>query len=405
MIKYNKRFDRKSTICFLLIDDTFLIKDNYVKELIKNISDYTISNITDKGYDLFHGQHEDSLLNQISDVDYTHCVVFTTGTEFINGEAFFETIEDYIKNDFLIAGHILDRKEAYYELHNQCYIINLKLYKTLNKPIIGQEQLGSKHRQTKPWRSYDNIHDDYTPTSISGGEDDIDYSHKMHGYNILRTAFDNDLPVLVFDSNIRRHKKYHYYDSLDELSWIYFRQSYAQNIFVHKNSNEFPPKNFANKVTEIFTPASGDWWFDNLDTENKCKVVFYDYNQQSLDHWKQNCKAHPNVSYEFVLIDLMSMELDLTQYLTSTNPLINLSNIFCYEGTIAFATLKYRLHRENKLIYHVIDKFPNSYLYFCNRTCSGFTDVKYFDIAKHFTIIELDSLKTPTYHQNGDWCV
>ena len=59
MIKYNKRFNRESTICFLLIDDTFLIKDNYVKELIKNISDYTISNITDKGYDLFHGQHED----------------------------------------------------------------------------------------------------------------------------------------------------------------------------------------------------------------------------------------------------------------------------------------------------------------------------------------------------------
>ena len=36
-----------------------------------------------------------------------------------------------------------------------------------------------------------------------------------------------------------------------------------------------------------------------------------------------------------------------------------------------------------------MDKFPNSYLYFCNRACSGFTDVKYFDIAKHFSIIEL----------------
>ena len=52
-----------------------------------------------------------------------------------------------------------------------------------------------------------------------------------------------------------------------------------------------------------------------------------------------------------------------------------------------------------------MDKFPNSYLYFCNRACSGFTDVKYFDIAKHFSIIELESLETPTYHQNGDWCV
>ena len=405
MIKYNKRFNRQSTVCFLMIDDTYLIKDNYVKELVKNVSDYTISNITDKGYDLFHGQHEDLLLNQLSELNYSHTVVFVTGTEFINGEAFFITVEDYINNDFLIAGHILDRKEAYYELHKQCYIINLKLYKTFNKPIIGQEQLGSKHRQTKPWRSYDNIHDDYTPTSVSGGEDDIDYSHKMHGYNILSIAFNNDIPVRVFDKNIRQHKKYHYYDSLDEISWIYLRQSYAQNTFVHYNSNEFPPKDFANKVTEIFTPASGDWWFNNLNLEDNCKVVFYDYNQKSLDYWKQHCKEHPNLTYEFVLIDLLSMDLDLTQYLTTSNPLINLSNIFCYEGTIAFANLRYRLHRENKLISHVIDKFPDSYLYFCNRACSGFIDVDYFNIAKNFKVITLDSLKTPTYHQNGEWCV
>lgn len=405
MIKYNKRFDRESQVCFLLIDDTYLIKDNYVKELIKNVSDYTISNITDKGYDLFHGQHEDLLLNQLSDLDYTHCVVFTTGTEFINGEAFFETIENYIGNDFLIAGHILDRKEAYYELHKQCYIINLSLYKKYNKPIIGQEQLGTKHRKIKPWRSKDNIHDDYTPTWVNGGEDETDYNHKMHGHHILSTAFENDIPVLVFDNTIRQNKKYHYYDSLEELTWLYFRQSYAQTTFVHHNSNEFPPKDFANKVTEVFTPASGDWWFDNLDIENKCNVVFYDYNQKSLDYWKQNCKTHPNVTYDFVLIDLLSMDLDLTHYLKSKNPLINLSNIFCYEGTVAFANLKFRLHRENKLISHVIDKFPESYLYFCNRACSGFKDVQYFGVAKNFTTIELDSLKTPTYHQNGDWCV
>lgn len=405
MIKYNKRFDRQTQICFLLIDDTYLIKDTYIKELIKNVSDYTISNITDKGYDLFHGQHEDLSLNQLSDLDYTHCVVFTTGTEFINGEAFFEIIENYIQNDFLVAGHVLDRKEAYYELHKQCYIINFSLYKKYNKPIIGKEQLNTKHRQTKPWRSKDNIHDDYTPIWVNGGEDQMDYNHKMHGYHILSTAFDNDIPVLVFDNSIRQHKKYHYYDSLEELSWLYFRQSHAQTTFVHRNSNEFPPKDFANKVTEVFTPASGDWWFNNLDLEHKCKVIFYDYNQKSLDYWKQNCKEHVNVTYEFVLIDLLSMELDLTQYLKTNNPLINLSNIFCYEGTTAFANLKYRLHRENKLISHIIDKFPESYLYFCNRACSGFKDVQYFDIAKNFTTIELDSLKTPTYHQNGDWCV
>ena len=50
---------------------------------------------------------------------YDYAVVFTPDTEF-QGESFFKHLHKLIEQDFYIAGHILDRKDGYYELHEQC---------------------------------------------------------------------------------------------------------------------------------------------------------------------------------------------------------------------------------------------------------------------------------------------
>ena len=407
MIKYNRRFDRNSTVCYVLVDNTSYIKDGYAKEITKNIADYTISNITDKGYDVFVGLYEDMLLHEVSTLGYSHAVVFSTGTEFLWGENFFDNVNELIKQNFLVAGHVLDRADAYYELHKQCYVINLEKYKELGCPEIGQQQLGSTHTQDEPMRSIDNYHDDYTPVAVVCGFTKKTYNHKCHGWNILSKAFDIDAPVLVFDSTIRNNKRYYYPEDnfLNECQWLYYRQTHAQNNFVHTSSNELAPSNFNNKVTQVFTPASGLWWLDCLDNTQECQVVFYDYNQRALDHWKEHCPKYPHISYEFVLVDLLGENLDLTKYITSEQSLINLSNIFCYEATAPFTSLKYRLHQENSYIEQVKNKFPNSYLYFCNRASSGFTNATYFGQAKEFKTYSLAELQIPTWHMNGDWSV
>jgi hypothetical protein len=128
--------NKKLDIVFCLVDNIESSSTNFTKELIKNQSDYTISNIHIKGYDVYQGFDEDALLSHVSTYNYRYAVVFSTGTEFINGMKFFNEIEKLISSDFFLAGHVLDRGNAYYELHHQCYIVNLKKYKEFKKSLL-----------------------------------------------------------------------------------------------------------------------------------------------------------------------------------------------------------------------------------------------------------------------------
>jgi len=152
--------------------------------------------------------NEDTYLKSVAP-DYDYAIVCRAGHEFINRQVFVEEID---KDNFFIMGHILDREmlNAYYELHTQCYIINLKTYKELGCPAIGRQSFHSSHKQIQPLRSDENYHDDYTPLWVHPGSHEKSYEHKPHGWNILSIAFKHSLPVLVFNNTLRTSKKFNY---------------------------------------------------------------------------------------------------------------------------------------------------------------------------------------------------
>jgi hypothetical protein len=393
--------DKKIAYC--MVDDTHTYNP-MAREYIKNIADYTITNLYSKGYDTFVGLSENELLKQCAN-DYEYCVVFSPGTEFINGDKFFTELESYLDKDFFIMGHILDRNEAYYELHHQCYVINLKYYKQYNCPDIGKQILGSKHRQTKPHRSNDNIHDDYTPSWVSGGEDETDYSHKMHGHNILSIAFDNDIPVLVFDEPFRQNKKHYYPENidvfLDQINYIYQKHNYCLTTFVHTENTDWPNSKLTD-IEQVFTPASGTWYTDIISKTKPVHVVMYDYNIKALEYWKNKAPVIANVSYDFVHLDLLNEIVDLHQYFDYSNKktVFNLSNIFAYEGRISLYPLRYRLHRENYWINNINKCFPDSYITFSSRATTGFIHCPLYG---QLSPIDISQLNTPSWHMYGDW--
>lgn len=406
MIKF-PAIETASNIAFCFVDNLHNVKEDWVKEIIKNVSDFTISNVNNKGFDLYQGFDEDSLLNEVAKLNYDHAVVFTTGTEFINGSSFFDQVRSLVEQDYFVAGHILDRGDAYYELHHQCYVINLKYYKKLEMPIIGKQQLGSKHSQEIPWRSRENWHDDYTPKTISGGDQIREYNHKCHGWNILKQAFDQDFPVLVFDENIRNNKKHYYPESSEDfyknLSWLYYRQNFCLTEFVHTANTEkvnFPPRQ---RYDQIITPASGLWFMPFL--KNKTgKVIMYDYNQKSLDYWKENMPK--DISCEFVLCDLYSGINFFEKIDKQALTLFNLSNIFNYEGTVAFYNLKYRNYKENQILDQIENNLPNAEINFTSRASTGFhfnNHYQYFSKVNLIKRVNLTELKKPTWHINSDW--
>jgi hypothetical protein len=349
----------KTDIAFCFVDNTRTYQSN-IREFIKNQADGVLANIYNKGWTVYQWLDEDVLLRHAAKKGHRWAVVFSTGTEFINGIVFFDEVLKLIKQDFFIAGHILDRNDAYYELHHQCYIVNLEIYNTLNCPSVGKQQLGLKHTQEIPWRSYENWHDDYTPKTISGGDQLKQYHHKCHGWNILSIAFEKDLPVLVFDESIRNNKKHFYPESSADfykhLGWAYHRLNYCHDTFVHTSNTEtvnLPTKTYK----QIVTPASGVWFKDYIDKDTQ--VIMYDYNQASLDYWRNK---HPE--YKFVLCDLLADDNLLDSIDTTIeNTFINLSNIFNYEGTVFFYSLEYRNFKQIALLNNIQTIMPTAHVY------------------------------------------
>ena len=379
------------SIAFCFIDNTHTYQSAWSTELIKNLSDFCISNIVNKGYDIFQSQNEDAALKHAVSQGYKHAVVFSTGTEFINGDSFFKQIEELTKTEYAIYGHILDRGDAYYELHHQCYLINLEVYKQLNYPKVGNTELGNSHSKYMPIRSESNIHDDYTPLWITQGNVLSQYQHKLHGWNIVSVMLDHNHKIFTFDESIRIHKKHYYPENqtefLKHVSWAYSRYNYCANEFVHlKNTEHFSTDK---KYKQIITPASGDWFIDYIDTNSHCTVVLYDYNQKSLDYWKDNVPKVDNVSYEFLKIDLLGINNKSLITNQEPNTLLNLSNIFCYEGTAMFSSLEYRLQKEQELLEIIPKEWSVA---FSSRSALGFSKESN----------SINDLKKPTWHIT-DW--
>lgn len=354
----------KNDIAFCFVDNTSKYQST-TRELIKNQADGTLANVYNKGWTVYQWTDEDELLRHASNQDHKWAVVFSTGTEFINGDRFFEALHELVKQDFFIAGHILDRKDAYYEIHHQCYVINLQKYKKLSCPQVGKQALGIRHVQTLPCRSVQTYHDDYTPVAVSSGNIVQEFNHKCHGWNILSCAFEAGEHVLVFGADIRDNKIHFYPESPQDfnkiLGWAYHRSTYCQKEFVHTGHTEItdlPIKLY----DQIVTPASGVW-FSNYVSEN-ATVTFYDYNQASLDYWKQHAPTIMNVSYTYVLCDLLGTDTLADHILPTTNTLVHLSNIFNYEGTNFFYSLPYRSYKETQLLTEIKEVCPTAEVYF-----------------------------------------
>lgn len=392
----------KNPIVFCFVDNTHTYPSSWACELIKNISDFTISNTFSKGYDIIQGQDEDVLLREAADCGYTSAVVFSTGTEFINGQAFYNAVEELSKTDTFLAGHILDRGDAYYELHHQCYFVNLNIFKKLNYPAVGKQELGAVHQQHAPHRSKENIHDNHTPIWVSSGTDLVTYNHKCHGWNLLKESFNNQLSVIIFDDTVRENKKHYYPENqrefLNHVQWAYKRFNFCSTEFIHTANTE--NMNFdQGKFEQCIVPASGDWWVNVISKTKPVKVIMYDYNQQALDYWKLHVPLIDNVTYEFIKIDLLTEEYHFDNLNLTLSTLINLSNIYAYEGTSFFYSLDHRLHKENEMIKNIKNKFSNAVINFSLRACTGFTNIPLYN---DINFVEINTLQKPTWHSR-DW--
>lgn len=439
MVKFNTPAGSPD-IVYIFLNRIHTCQSTWTAELMKNLSDFVLSNILDKGFNVIEGLDEDAMLREAAK-DYTHAVVLSTGTEFINGDEFFHEVEKevYSGKDFFLIGHIPDRDDGYYELHDQCYIINLKTYQELGCPVVGEFTYYSEHTQIEPRRSEENIHDDYTPIWVTGGDISKTYKHKWHGWNILSVAFANKKHVKVIMDRFRNNKVYYYpnYELafIPKSTYLYGKnQVAAQSMFYPHNTEEIVKIDFKGPISQLVTQSSGLNWIDYLITYgyNKDTVVrFVDYNlfalecmKHIIDNWdgtnysvfiqdyvKQRASflnkdgtewlaaqgklydpdipewtlIKETINFEFRHEDLvLNKGLDVSSWLDNKpNTIIHLSHIFNYDPVAPFVPLKHRIYSEKLLI----DKLK-----------------KYVPEATIIMIGNVsENVQRPTWHMNGDW--
>jgi hypothetical protein len=427
-------------IVYIFLDRTSQCRSGWTKELMKNLSDYVLSNIVSKGFDVWQGLDEDELLREASKY-YTHAVVLSTGTEFINGDEFFNEVEleVYGTKDFFLIGHIPDRDDGYYELHEQCYIINLETYKELGCPFVGKFAYYSAHTQIEPRRSEENIHDDYTPLWIVSGDKERTYKHKWHGWNIISVGLANNKFVKVIMKRFRDNKKYYYpnYEPafIPASAYLYGKQQFAaQTLFYPYNTEQFQPIEFEGPVRQLVIQASGLQFIDYLIVhgyDENTVVRFVDYNLLALE-----CMNHittcwdGNVDYmEFVkdyiasrsdflssggdnwitttghkqevfpaiwmdIINTVKFEFHHEDLVLNTglavttwadnvpNTIIHLSHIFDYDPVATFYPLKHRIYSRRLLLEKIKSSIPDAHI---------------------IILDEIGGAKRPTWHMNGEF--
>jgi hypothetical protein len=442
MVKFNTP-SGSTDIVFIFLDRLGKCQTAWTRELVKNLSDYVLSKINSHGFNVIQGLDEDAMLREAAKT-YTHAVVLSTGTEFINGDEFFNEVElvVYSGTDFFLMGHIPDRDDGYYELHEQCYIINLDTYKQLGCPAVGKFEYYSGHTQIAPIRSNENIHDDYTPTWVSTGTEEKLYKHKWHGWNILSTAFANNKHVMPFAEQFRNNKQFYYpnYEPafIKASTYLYGKnQVAAQTLFYPYNTEQFKKVQFNGPVRQLAIQASGLQFIDYLAAygyNTDTVVQFVDYNLVALEcmyqivtYWDPSTdyldfvnkyvasrkhflsSSHKDwitltgavqridavtwrdimrsVTFKFHHQDLvLNKSLEVKEWLDPVpNTIVHLSHIFNYDPMTPFTPLRHRVYNENLLLTKIKQHSPGAHVVMIDKAADVYKDV------------------LPSWHMDGEW--
>jgi len=468
VVKFRTEKQQSIVICILDIIDN--CKSGYAREICVNLTDFLIHRFDMHGYDIFISKDEDSLLQASVENGYSHAVVISAGTSLKLSDNLFGAIKSACQEDFFIAGHILDRKDhsyyknACFELHQQFYIVNLEQYKELGSPTIGQEEW-VEYQQLAPIRSKECLYDDpEIPVWMKKGTEIHTYSVKLHGWNILNVALENDKVLLTLNQKIRDSKKYLYYEYdhvfLKTLADIKYYQFFATNFFAGWNSDQLREElPFEGPIEQYATVGIGFNWIKNLELvgfTDKTKIIFTDinynclmfmkkmvedwdgnnyadfywehkpmlpnnpphisdeYRQQIANQWEKFLTTIDNwpalwhqvkqLEYDYILIDYTA-SFNFDWLATGCKTILNLSNLYNHSPFVAMNSLKYRVRCENNLIRQLKDKDPNITLLITSRAADGFWKIKnnqYLDKISNFTYTDISKLKIPKWHET-DW--
>lgn len=116
-----------------------------------------------------------------------------------------------------MMGHIMDRG-GYFYMHDQCVLVNRRAWENLGRPSLGAP-VAAEHEVALPYRSLENVHDNYTPLYLNPLGRDLKIKAQYgYGWNGISAGLRGGLRILNWPTSVRRwkHNCYAYYGDTAE---------------------------------------------------------------------------------------------------------------------------------------------------------------------------------------------
>jgi len=261
MEEVNKDTNQQRTYNFLkeircaVLDTSSTIGDEDVSTYMRQLTyNFLRNNYSHYKYKIYEDSSVDNVLNEICDSDplenevtlvvfqaYGNCLYDTwkpleQGYSLFREYCNFEWRDKADNNEFLLMGHILDDrdKDRWFRLHEQCFVINYKMWKQMGKPKFGNFDR-KKIEVNKAVRSESNFHDSHTPHYLDPGIGTETIVKQGFGWNMINESLKAGIRVLNFDEQVRSTKTYLYPEIKEEQEEFkkYFREDCAK-FLIHE---------------------------------------------------------------------------------------------------------------------------------------------------------------------------
>ena len=184
------------------------IDDLLCKHAVQSHTENTIINLHNRRVDYigFHNQPDD-VIEAAYKVGYKVVIVCDVGT-FINSQPLISMLKS-INEGYALIGHILDKRHKYYQLHNQCFVLDLEAWEEVGRPRWDDREDGPLQ---KIIRSGENFHDDYTPMELAKGQGTVNIGNPDNGSKIISQLVKNNYKIRPFNEDERNGKYFLYHN-------------------------------------------------------------------------------------------------------------------------------------------------------------------------------------------------
>lgn len=185
---------------------------------------------------------------------------------------FLDMIEECKNINVPLMGHIMFKPNSYPHIDDQCFILNLNVWKSIGFPDLEPEYKNLKEILPVPVRSEENFHDDYTPHWISSSAENEIYELEYYpfGIKLVYNLLKHGYTVINFNKNFR------------ELKWNLYARYEQEKLIKFFDSGEilyeYPPRILLNVIEEKNSLLNTVYI---LNSEN----VYLQPNFSNIDHY------------------------------------------------------------------------------------------------------------------------